>query len=216
MNTHEFHPVHSLPPAQSTRLINFETAEVISPMIYPPRPVLIVTGQKPTPTMKVSLVPLTYIRRPEYWGIEVVGSPAARGELASLPIAKPTPYAVELDLDGLIGTYGIEVIGATHTEQIQLVTEDATQFVGTVADGRFQPLFPSWVHDPTLRLTTVGPKDDGAPETGEIDLGRYEGSILRVTGYHQDGWIYSANVAEQARDSILSILARQVFAGRER
>jgi hypothetical protein len=216
MSTHEFHPVHDLPPAQSTHLINFETAEIISPMIYPPRPMLIVTGKKPTPTMKVSLVPLTYMRRPEYWGIEVVGSPSTRGELASPPQVRPTPYAVELKLDGVIGTVGIEVIGASHTEQIPLYTEDATQFIGAVEDGRFKPLYPSWVHDPSLRLTTVSPKDDAAPETGELDLARYNGSLLRVVGHHQDGWLYSTIVAEQARDSILSIVARQVFAGRER
>jgi hypothetical protein len=216
MNTHEFHPVHDLPPAQSTHLINFETAEVISPMIYPPRPVLVVTGQKPTPTMNVKLVPLTYMRRPEYWGIEVVGSPSTRGELASLPLVRPTPYAVELDLDGLIGTMGIEVIGANKSEQIPLAGEDGTQFIGFVEDGRFQPLYPSWVHDHSLRLTTASRKEDVTPEAHEIDLSRYNGSILRVVGHHEDGWIYSANVAEQARDSILAIVARQVLGHRER
>jgi hypothetical protein len=38
------------------------------------------------------------------------------------PIGQPAiiPYAVELNLTGYIGTRGIEVIGASHTERIEL------------------------------------------------------------------------------------------------
>jgi hypothetical protein len=42
-------PLQALPVAQTGRLIEFETAEVISQMIYPPR-------------------------TPDYWGIEVIGA----------------------------------------------------------------------------------------------------------------------------------------------
>src|SRR4051812_18873598 len=56
-----------LPAAQSRRLIEFERADAISPMIYPPRIMLVVTGRKPWANMVVSLEPLTYIRQPEYW-----------------------------------------------------------------------------------------------------------------------------------------------------
>jgi len=104
-----------LPPAQSCRLIDFERADAVSLMIYPPPPPrLVVAGRKPFANMQVSLNPLRYVRQPEYWGIEVVG--------CMPPIGQPAivPYVVELDLDGISGTMGIEVIGASHTERIEL------------------------------------------------------------------------------------------------
>src|SRR6185436_18872990 len=58
-------------------LVDFERAEVITPMIYPPRPRLVVSGVTAFP-VDVSLVPLVYVSRPPFWGIQVVGSnPAA-------------------------------------------------------------------------------------------------------------------------------------------
>src|SRR6266508_4522269 len=116
-------PLQGLPVAQTGRLIEFETAEIISLMIYPPRPVLVVSGHKPYPTMKVELVPLVYVRTPDYWGIEVVGYIRGRSRLLPAAPAKPIPYSVELDVAGVIGTVGIEVIGANRTEQIAVATE---------------------------------------------------------------------------------------------
>jgi hypothetical protein len=201
----------TLSAARSTGLIDFETAVVVSPMIYPAQPRLVVTGAKPYPSMTVELVPLMYIRQPEYWGIEVIGS--ASGLVpAHVPI--PVPYSVELDLTGIGGTVGIEVIGASHTEQIALAPEETTQFVGAVEGGRFRPMYPASVRTLSLRLTTASIKDDASAEDREIDLSRYEGSILRVLGRHEGGWFYSATVVEEVRESILSIVARQVLAGR--
>src|SRR6266542_3966950 len=201
METYESDPLQALPVAQSGRLIAFDTAQVISLMIYPPRPgVLVVSGHKPYPTMRVELIPRVYIRRPEYWGIEVVGFPRRRGRLIPAAPAAGTPYTVELDLAGVNGT-----------EQIPLATEDATRFIGAVDDGRFRRMFPPGIHERFLRLTTVGVKDDAPPETGEIDLAPYEGSILKVLGQYRDGWVYSAMVVEEVQDSILAIVARQVF-----
>jgi hypothetical protein len=108
-------PSESLPPAQSCRIIDFERADVVSLMIYPPPPpMLVVAGQKPFANMQVSLNPLRYAQKPEYWGIEVVGCMPPIGQPAIIP------YAVELNLTGYIGTRGIEVIGASHTERIEL------------------------------------------------------------------------------------------------
>jgi hypothetical protein len=87
-------------------------------MIYPPPPAnLVVAGQKPFANMTVTLNPLRYAQAPEYWGIEVVG--------CLPPIGQPAivPYAVELSLAGIGGTRGIEVIGAGHTERIELPRE---------------------------------------------------------------------------------------------
>ncbi|MDI6104102.1 hypothetical protein QLQ12_36475 [Actinoplanes sp. NEAU-A12] len=112
----------NLPPAQSCRVIDFERADVVSLMIYPPPPpMLVVAGQKPFANMQVSLNPLRYAQKPEYWGIEVVGCMPPSGQPAIVP------YVVELSLAGYIGTCGIEVIGASHTKRIEL----AAAFEGT-------------------------------------------------------------------------------------
>jgi hypothetical protein len=118
-----------LPPAQSCRVIDFERADAVSLMIYPPPPPrLVVAGQKPFANMEVSLNPLHYVQKPEYWGIEVVG--------CMPPIGQPAivPYVVELDLTGHIGTRGIEVIGANRTERIELAAATEGTPPETAAD----------------------------------------------------------------------------------
>ena len=63
---------NKLPASSTCRLIPFRTAVVV-PGFLPKTFFLIVSGIKPWVTMTVELRPLIYIRRPEYWGIEVVG-----------------------------------------------------------------------------------------------------------------------------------------------
>ena len=62
----------ALPKPSSCRLIDFEKAEV-RPGIVSGTYILIVNGIKPYLNMQVNLVPLVYVRQPEYWGIEVTG-----------------------------------------------------------------------------------------------------------------------------------------------
>jgi hypothetical protein len=100
-----------------SHLIDFARAEVVTPMIYPPQPRLVVAGVKDHPDNEVSLVPLVYISQPPYHGIQVVATSTADGPHVSQPIAN-VPYSVELDLQGTCGSEGVEVIGATRTEQI--------------------------------------------------------------------------------------------------
>jgi len=65
--------------------------------------------------MKVELVPLTYIRQPEYWGIQVIG------KLPDGPVTAVTgPYQVVLVLTGKMGTKGIEVMGREKSKKISL------------------------------------------------------------------------------------------------
>ncbi|GAA3571445.1 hypothetical protein GCM10022419_060380 [Nonomuraea rosea] len=94
-----------LPQSNSVRLIDFEDVRVV-PGIVPNSFILIVSGTKPYLNMKVSLSPLVYIKQPEFWGIEVVGS------LPGIGLPATAPYTVSLPLDGILGTKGIEVIGA--------------------------------------------------------------------------------------------------------
>jgi hypothetical protein len=95
------------------RLIDFAKCE-IRPGFLPDTYVLIVTGMKPFANMQVDLMPLIYIRQPDYWEIEVVG--CLRG--IGLPVL--TPYTVSLPLDGVRGVYGVEVVGATRRKRLDV------------------------------------------------------------------------------------------------
>jgi len=99
------------PSSSSVRLIDFEKAEVV-PGIVPRTYFLIVSGTKPYVNMTVELSPLVYIRQPEYWGIEVIGSLPGYG----LPVL--APYTVSIPLDGITGTKGVEVIGANKRQRL--------------------------------------------------------------------------------------------------
>ena len=102
------------PVAESSRVIEFDRAEV-RPGFVSGTYILIVWGRKRCLNMEVSLVPRIYIRCPEYWGIEVVGT---------LPYGICLPamaeYVVAIPLAGITGSIGIEVIGANKTEQFKV------------------------------------------------------------------------------------------------
>jgi hypothetical protein len=120
----------ALRPAQSCRVIDFDTAQVVTLPSAPQKHVLIVSGQKPYLNMEVSLVPLVYIQKPDYWGIEVVGC------LPEIGLPATAPYTVRLDLAGTIGTHGIEVIGNQRSEKIDIpnVTQGSFTLSITQAD----------------------------------------------------------------------------------
>lgn len=104
-----------LPSVQSCRRIDFDKAEIIGTGLPGSKlKILFVSGNKPWMNMEVKLMPLIYVRQPEYWGIEVVGF------FQEVGIPALTPYTVCLPLAGIIGTKGIEVIGANKSEKIQV------------------------------------------------------------------------------------------------
>jgi hypothetical protein len=98
---------NSSPQAESTRLVEFEGAEVVGGFINDTY-YLIVNGVKPYLNMTVKLIPLVYIERPDYWGIEVVGT------LPGFGLPAQAPYTISIPLDGIRGKKGVEVIGATR------------------------------------------------------------------------------------------------------
>jgi hypothetical protein len=99
--------------SKSVRRLNFNRAEV-RPGFVPRTYFLIVSGTKPYVNMEVHLSPLIYIRKPEYWGIEVIGT------LPGIGLPALAPYHVSIPLDGITGTKGIEVIGATKRKKINV------------------------------------------------------------------------------------------------
>jgi hypothetical protein len=104
---------NALPQASACRLIDFEDVQVIPGTILRTY-FLIVKGTKPWVTMDVGLHPLPYATRPEFTGIEVVGCQNGVG----LPQAGP--YSAVIEFTHLIGTGGIEVIGATMRKKIEI------------------------------------------------------------------------------------------------
>lgn len=48
------------------------------------------------------------------------------------------------------------------------------------------------------------------PETEELNLTEYEGKAIMARGHNSGGWIYSAEVIDQA-DPILTAVVQQVF-----
>ena len=110
-----------LPPATAFRKLDFEKASVITLRSFPPQFILRVSGTKPYLNMDVELVPVVFIRQPEYWIIEVVGS------IRGFGIPVQTPYAVSLPVTNTLGTRGIEVVGATRTQRFDLVEPPSSQ-----------------------------------------------------------------------------------------
>lgn len=124
------------PEPEQCVTIDFEEASVTplaSTGSVPPsiRYRLKVSGMKSASNVQVKLVPLVYVRQPEFWGIEVIGCSSGIG----LPVL--TPYTVTHDFTGPLGTCGIEVIGATKTQQFDLASCTSLPLAGT-----------SWVLDP--------------------------------------------------------------------
>jgi hypothetical protein len=113
VNEQQLREHQGLPQSEACRLIDFEEAEIVTLEIFPPQQVLVVSGTKPYRNMEVTLRPRTYIRQPEYWGIEVVGC------LPGLGLPALAPYTVSIRLSGFMGTEGIEVVGATRSEKIR-------------------------------------------------------------------------------------------------
>jgi hypothetical protein len=115
VNEEQLRAYQDWPKPGSLRLIDFERTEIVTLESFPPQFVLRVAGTKPFLNMEVELVPLVFIQQPEYWGIEVVGR--LRSGIG-LPVV--TPYDVSIPLMGITGTRGVEVIGATRSERIEI------------------------------------------------------------------------------------------------
>jgi hypothetical protein len=103
-------------PGETCRPVEFASAKVSSAT---GRYVLTVSGTLRSISDRARLVPVTYVRQPEYWSVTVqeCGGPGAgMGALG--------PYTVSLDVTNTLGTRGVQVIGANHAQNIDLATWD--------------------------------------------------------------------------------------------
>lgn len=168
MDDEQVRAFQALPSPQSCRVIDFDSAQVVTLESLPPQHVLVVSGQKPL-NMEVSLSPLVYIRQPEYWGIEVVGC------LPGLGLPAVTPYVVRLDLDGTIGTCGIEVIGASRSEKFDISSYPAGPQVSFTLS-----ITAATSGEPIASASLTCPPDGGShpnPVAACEQLGRANGQI---------------------------------------
>ncbi len=83
-------------------------------------------------------------------------------------------------------------------------------FLGIVQDREFLPLVPGRAFGVPARLTGIPMQAAASPESGELDLARYESRVVLVRGHDGGGWIYSAEVVARA-GPILSALVRLVL-----
>lgn len=97
-----------LPQSKACRRIDFDNVQIV-PGFVKDTWFAVVSGTKPWVTMKVNLVPLVYIRQPEYWGIEVIGCQTGIG------LPQQAPYTNTISAHNM-GTKGIEIIGATRAK----------------------------------------------------------------------------------------------------
>lgn len=84
------------------------------------------------------------------------------------------------------------------------------QFLGIVQNGECQLLAPYSPPSGSIRLTAIPMQAAQPPETAELDLTEYEGKAIMVRGHDGGGWIYSAEVIDQA-GPILTAVVQRVF-----
>ncbi|MGB5687437.1 MAG: hypothetical protein WBM35_16635 [Candidatus Electrothrix sp.] len=108
---------HELPLSRGCRLVDFEQTGIVT--LWEDVHVLIITGKVfASGVVEVKLVPYQYVEQPEYWEIEVVGGCSSRVKDA-LPGLSPEPmWTTAINLKGIMGTLGVEVIGASKREKI--------------------------------------------------------------------------------------------------
>ena len=114
MNEEQLRAYQHLPKPGSLRLIDFERTEIVTLESFPPQFVLEVSGTKPYANLDVDLMPFVYVQQPLYWEIEVVGT------RQGLTVPVPAPYRVSIPLDGISGTRGVEVVGATRRQRFDV------------------------------------------------------------------------------------------------
>lgn len=84
------------------------------------------------------------------------------------------------------------------------------QFLGMVENGKFQLLLPENLVGASFRLTSVRIQEAVSPESREINLVEYEGEAIMIQGLESGGWIYSAELIDEA-GPILTILVQKLF-----
>jgi len=98
----------------------------------------------------------------------------------------------------------------TLPEEEESESYNPDQFLGYVNEGTFYLLPAEYYLDFPVRLSAMPMYAAALPESSEFCLDEWEGQVVMVEGYDGGGWIYSAEIIDQA-GPILSALVMQVF-----
>ena len=104
-------PFDSLPFAQACRRVDFDFVEVREPALAGGSRLLLVSGVKAWADLRVTLEPLPCRETPEFRVIEVVGRLTGPGLSAFVD------FSAALPLEAVLGSRGIEIVGATKSER---------------------------------------------------------------------------------------------------
>lgn len=184
--------LEQLPPSESHRLVKIKGYE-LRPGIVNGTWILVVHGTAPCANMNVTLEPAVYIRQPQWWRVEAVGTlpggiclTSIREYTATLPVAQAT------------GTQGIELVGKGYSERIP-IHQGAPDEVEPVIQVSSVATAVLESQPPQLRVTAKGtastpgwgnprlqlrPLTNGVPDDGFVDLDfvaeRPEGIVPQV------------------------------------
>ena len=142
MDDVQLETLRRLPSAETCRLLDFDRAEILTLESFPPQFVLAVSGTAPVFNLRVELVPRIYIRQPEYWGIEVAGCLSG-----TIFLPAQRPFSVTLGLSGVTGTRGVEVIGATRSEELDVPPKEGPlgAFSLSITSKAGDPIANAWL-----------------------------------------------------------------------
>jgi hypothetical protein len=113
MKQDDIDTLKKLKPASGSHLLDISSAE-LRPGFFKGTYFLIVQGTKPWITMVVSFSPRIYIRQPDYWEIEVVGTQFGIG------LPQTAPFIHAEDVSRSVGTKGVDVVGNNQTIRLPL------------------------------------------------------------------------------------------------
>ena len=106
---------------------------------------------------------------------------------------------------------GVLLNGAVFSENSESSGQDISSILGIVKNGKFTPVWPEKSVLGSTRLTKIQMQEARPPESGEIDLTKYEGKAIMVDGHGGGGgWVYNTQIVDAA-GPILTLLVQEKF-----
>jgi len=129
-------------------------------------------------------------------------------KIKEFEIISNTMYQVDLVNHSLEKSQNMNLLSLTN-ENIKLEGNPTKELLGVVQSSRFIPFVDFGGKFPR-RLTELQMQEGQLPESKEINLDKYEGLVIMVSGNDSGNWIYSAQIVEVG-GAILSAIAKKVF-----
>ena len=120
----------------------------------------------------------------------------------------PTPMDQSPQSRAAVGEDG----GRNRNSQSHLVRGERftnPTFIGVVENGALRIVLPKSALSGSHRFTSIAMQEARPPETGELDLSKYEGRAIAIQGHDGGSWVYSARVVDTG-GPIVTALVRQL------